>query len=195
MSRIVLALLFSVAWLDARAQPALPPCSGEPLANWTDCFGTFTFEDGMRYDGGYKDNFQFGIGALSSLKGHLLVAGFWQDDRLVTVSGNRWFLASRSGVGVTFVAVDSIREEGSFRRAWVMAALNEPMSQRKTLSIRSLLKFDCPNERYQTITANSFAGPFGSGDTSPSWTSEKWEYVAPGSAVAPLLGFVCGYEP
>jgi len=194
MSRIFIALLLATAWLDGHAQSSLPPCPAEPLANWTDCFGTYTFDDGAQYVGGYKDNAQFGSGALISPKGHLLVAGVWKNDRTVTVSGSRWFLVSRSGIGVTFVAMDSIREEESMRRVWVMATLNEPMTQFKTLSIRNLLKFDCPNERFQTVSANSFAGPFGSGDTSPSWTDEKWQYVAPGSAFAPLLRFVCDYQ-
>ena len=45
------------------AQSRLPQCPGDTKVVWTDCFGTYTFPDGQKYVGEWRDNQRHGRGA------------------------------------------------------------------------------------------------------------------------------------
>jgi hypothetical protein len=85
----------------------LPPCSTALRANWTNCFGsikrpsgediyagewknnqwsgrgTFTWEDGRKYVGEFKEFKQDGNGVLFGPNGTVISSGNWKDDKLV----------------------------------------------------------------------------------------------------------------
>src|SRR6516225_8483883 len=57
-----IALVFGIAWLgEASAQSSLPPCPPSGYV-WDKCIGTYTFPDGRKYVGEYRDNKRNGKG-------------------------------------------------------------------------------------------------------------------------------------
>jgi hypothetical protein len=51
----LIALVFGIAWIgEASAQSSLPPCP--PIGYvWDRCIGTYTFADGGKYVGEFRD--------------------------------------------------------------------------------------------------------------------------------------------
>ena len=83
MSRIFLALLLATAWLDARAQSSLPPCPGDfKTTTWTNCFGTYTYYDGSKYVGEYRDGKRNGQGIEYAANGTISRSGLWANGAL-----------------------------------------------------------------------------------------------------------------
>ena len=41
---------------------SLPPCEGSGKSTWTNCFGTYTYADGTKYVGEYKNGKRHGQG-------------------------------------------------------------------------------------------------------------------------------------
>ena len=198
MHRFLFAILVVFVWLDAHAQSSLPPCPTVKSAVWTNCFGEIQLSDGTRYAGEWKGNKYhgegtyrysngatyigmyrvgkpFGQGSWISPEGHTLVEGVWTDDVTVETAGGQWRYAAESNDNVWFVLTRSVKNEGAFRRAWIMRADFKPSATTRALSSRSLEKFDCVNERSQPMTTTAHSGPFGSGDTLYTAASEgRW---------------------
>ena len=195
MRSFFLVILVAAAWPTADAQSSLPPCPEDSPVAWTNCFGSFTWDNGTTYTGEWKDDKYYGQGSLISHKGYILAEGTWRDDTVAT-SGGRWKRVASSANFSLFVLMDSIRQEGAFRRAWTVRAYNEPQQDYRWLSAKSLERFDCADERVQVISATLFSGPFGSGAPSPldSLGKAEWSYVPPGSAFESLMKNVCGYK-
>lgn len=218
ISRIFLALLLAAAWLDGHAQSSLPPCPTGTSSEWTDCLGTYAFSNGDRYTGEYKNGkhdglgtytwangvkhiglfrngSKHGLGSLISRKGYTLVEGAWlEDDVYLGDMPWRYVAVSTDGTDHHFVLTQSIRQDGALRRAWIMTALSEPHQRGKWRSVRALIKFDCDDERYLSVTQTAWSGAFGTGEESASLGESNWEYVAPGTTMSPILKHVCNYK-
>jgi hypothetical protein len=194
MIRLVIVLLLAAAWLDSHAQ-SLPECSEEkPFYEWSGCVGTYTYPDGTQYVGGFASGESRGRGTLISAKGHTLVDGRWLDDVTVDSGGGRWRYVSDGSKAYFFVLINSIRQEGAFRRAWLMTAYKEPNPKYGWLSARELSRFDCGNERYQVVQASNYAGSWGEGDLLDSFGQGEWKYTQPGTVFADVAQYVCGYK-
>ena len=61
MHRLLLTLLIGFSTL-AKAESALPDCPADPSAVFDNCFGTFTWPDGGKYVGEFKDDKRHGQG-------------------------------------------------------------------------------------------------------------------------------------
>ena len=183
--QIVFALLLGFAWLDADAKSSLPPCPADTSVAWTNCHGTFTYGSGAKYVGTFKDDAYNGHGILISAKGFTLVDGVWIDNYTVISAGASWRYVSDGAGAIFFVATQSIRQEGVFRRAWVMRGYEKPDPEFRWLSIRSLEKVDCVNERTQRMSATAYDGPFGSGNPLETFGEREWNYVAK---------YICDYK-
>ena len=194
MTRIVVAVLIVFAWLDARAQSSLPPCPSDTPADWTNCFGTFTYENGIQYVGSWKDNKPYGQGSLISSKGYTFVEGFWRDNRTIDVNNLQWTWLGTSNDFSVFVLPESIKQVGAFRRAWVMWANAEPRPNSSILSTRRLENFDCVNDSQQYLSSSAHIGSFGSGTTVYSTNEGERGYVAPGTVLAIVMKYVCEYK-
>ena len=194
MSRIFISLLLATAWIDGHAQSSLPPCPDEPFDQWSNCSATWTFPDDSKYSGGWKDDKQYGRGSLISPQGYTIVEGIWRDDRTVMTSGVRWYLAGYAAESRFFVSMESIRQDGAFRRAWVMSAYYEPITENRWLSARALHKFDCLDQRQLTMTITLFSGSFGSGESSGTVDNDQWKYVPPGTGFFDVMKYVCDYK-
>jgi hypothetical protein len=192
MRPFFLAILIAAAWPTAHTQSSLPSCPNDSSAIWTNCVGTHIFDDRTQYVGGWKDNKFFGQGALISGNGYTLAEGVWRHDTVAT-AGGRWKRAAFSDTTSFFVLMDSIRQEGPFRRAWTLRAFNEPHENFRWLSQRVLERFDCINERSQQVTAHSYSGSFGSGKPLDSLGEANWQYVVPGSVFEYVTKYVCNY--
>ena len=59
----------------------LPSCKRN-AAVWDDCFGTFTFDDGVKYIGEWRDDKFNGQGTFTWADGRI-EKGIWKNDRLV----------------------------------------------------------------------------------------------------------------
>ena len=61
----VIALVFGVAWIcEAWAQSSLPPCPSD-ASIWNRCIGTYTFFDGRKYVGEFRDDKRNGQGTFT----------------------------------------------------------------------------------------------------------------------------------
>jgi hypothetical protein len=193
MRSFFLVILIAAAWPTADAQSSLPPCPNDSSIVWTNCSGVAAWDHGTAYIGEWKDDKRYGQGSLISPKGHTLAEGIWRDDTVAT-SGGRWRLVAVTETHALFVLMDSIRQEGAFRRAWTVRAYNEPHQDYRWLSAKTLERFDCADERVQVISATLFSGPFGSGAPLDSLGKTEWSYVPPGSAFESVMKNVCGYK-
>jgi hypothetical protein len=195
MRKILFLILIAGAWLDGHAQ-SLPKCPEEkPFYEWSGCVGTYNLGENAQYVGEFAAGGPRGRGALISKKGYTLVEGRWFDGVTVDVDGRRWQYASNSDVSHVFVLMSSIKQEGAFRRAWVMHALAEKDGRlNNSLSYQELSKFDCGNERIELLQLTSFSEAWGGGDVTGRLGKEKWEYFLPGSVYAEVAKYVCNYK-
>ena len=74
MKKIITILLLSLT----SSAYALPDCPSDVNAEWHNCFGTFTYPDGAKYVGGYKDNKRHGQGTYTWADG-TTQTGIWED--------------------------------------------------------------------------------------------------------------------
>ena len=82
----------------AEAQSTLPPCPSDVSVRWHNCFGTYTWADGDKYVGEYKDGKLNGQGTYTLADGRKYV-GEYKDDK-------------RTGNGKEFAANGSLTREG-----------------------------------------------------------------------------------
>lgn len=76
----LLALVFGIAWIcEAWAQSSLPPCPSDASV-WNRCIGTYTFFDGRRYIGEFRDDKRNGQGTYTWRSGWKFV-GEWKDGK------------------------------------------------------------------------------------------------------------------
>jgi hypothetical protein len=131
------------------------------------------------------------------VKGYTLVDGFWKDFETVTVAGRVWRWVADSDKFVMFVLTESIRHEGSFRRAWVMDAYFEPTKEGR-LSNRTLWRLDCANEKFQFLVSSDYSGAFGSGKLLDSYSTSgdkiEWDYIQPDTIAEGIAKYICGYK-
>jgi hypothetical protein len=193
MRSFFLVIFIAASWPDALAQSSLPPCATDSSVVWTNCVGSILRDDGGGYTGGWKDDKWYGQGLLISPKGNTLAEGVWRDD-IVAISGVRYKYVDATEEQSFFVLIGSIRQEGTFRRAWQVNAYNEPQVNFGWMSGKLLKRFDCTNERTQLITASFFSESFGTGELMHSFGEAAWEYVYPNSAGESLMKYVCGYK-
>jgi hypothetical protein len=194
MRRLFLTILIAVAWLDARAQSGLPKCSPNALLDTGPCFSAHEFNDGTMHVGGWRDGVRYGSGSWYSEEDNLIVRGYWQGANTVVVSDNRWQYLIRTNVFRYFVLLESIRQEGSYRRAWTMMAYKKP-NKDGWQSVRDLTRFDCDNERVKTLSFTAFSMDFGRGKVLASDRDEDdWAFIEPGTAFENVYKFVCNYK-
>ena len=217
MSRIFFILLLAAAWIDGHAQSSLPPCPTDTSVVWTNCFGTYIWPDGAKYVGEYKDGKRNGQGTMTSrsgmkyigeykqdepngqgafisAKGYPIAFGDWLNEETVVTPGGRWFWAGNSDYTSVFVLTESIRQDGMFRRVWVINAFSERNLEGGFLSTRGLEKFDCADERIQLVTQTNFSGAFATGDVLASLDEGEWTFVPPGTAYSAVVKYVCDYK-
>ena len=81
---------------------ALPDCVGSwSITNWTNCIGTYTWENGDKYQGVSKDGKRHGQGTYIYADGSKYV-GEWENNK-------------RHGYAIQYNADGSIRREGIFK--------------------------------------------------------------------------------
>ena len=112
MSRIVFALLLATAWLDAHAQSSLPPCPGDyKTTTWTNCFGTYTYYNGDKYVGAWRDGNRNGQGIEYNAFGTVRLSGLWANNTLsqaYAIDTNRFSLNAVSAVATAADSGDEI---------------------------------------------------------------------------------------
>ena len=59
---------------------ALPNCPSDTSVRWDNCFGTYTFANGDKYVGEWKDDKKYGQGTYTFANGDKYV-GEWKDDK------------------------------------------------------------------------------------------------------------------
>jgi clan AA aspartic protease (TIGR02281 family) len=84
----IVALILSLAPITiglspntAVAQSSLPPCQSYPNTDWTGCTGTYTYPDGRKYIGEWRNGSRNGHGTMTWPDGAKYV-GDWRDDDL-----------------------------------------------------------------------------------------------------------------
>ena len=105
------------------AQSNLPACQGSDATRWSNCVGTFTFANGDKYVGEYKDGKLNGQGTFTFANGDKYV-GEYKDDRrngqgtVAYADGDRYVGeykdGKRNGQG-TYIYADGDRHVGEYR--------------------------------------------------------------------------------
>jgi len=96
--------------MTAHAQSNLPSCTSPPFNN---CFGTFTWGDGSKYVGEFKDDRRNGQGTFTAASGEKYV-GQWKDDQ--------W-----DGFGTFYNSNGSIFQQGLWRKFKFVQAQSPPV--------------------------------------------------------------------
>lgn len=117
--RVLLLLLPTVA----SAQSQLAPCPSNPSVHWHNCFGSYTFADGNRYVGEWRNNNRNGMGTFTWADGARYVGQYLNGDRhgfgtMTWPDGNQYVgeyrANERNGQG-TFTFPGGNRYVGEFR--------------------------------------------------------------------------------
>ena len=113
-------------FLDAAKAPAWPACRGaQYVKTWTNCIGTYTFDDGSQYVGPFNDGEFHGHGTFIFLSGHRYVGDFQQSKRtgrglMVFANGDRYLGdhvdGVRAGTGSYQFAESKNRYVGQMQR-------------------------------------------------------------------------------
>ena len=74
-----LCLTFAVLLFSAGEGFALPPCPEDPNQRFHNCFGTYTFANGDKYVGEFRDDKYHGQGTLTFGDGRVL-EGVWKNN-------------------------------------------------------------------------------------------------------------------
>jgi len=77
--RFLFAILVVFVCLDAHGQSSLPRCPNNTSLKWTNCTGTFSSPDGVKYSGEWRDDMRDGQGTSTSPNGDKY-DGEWRDD-------------------------------------------------------------------------------------------------------------------
>ncbi len=103
-------------------QSNLPPCRVD-YGIWTNCFGTYTFPDGGKYVGDWKNGMYDGQGSLSSWSNDMYV-GKWKSGRydgqgtFTFANGDRyvgeWKDGKHNGQGIEYRADGSVLKSGLY---------------------------------------------------------------------------------
>jgi hypothetical protein len=75
------ALLCVSALQEAAAQSDLPPCPASRKVAWTDCRGSYTYDDWSKYTGEFKDDKRHGQGTMIYPDGQKYTGEFVNDRR------------------------------------------------------------------------------------------------------------------
>ncbi|WP_457798205.1 MORN repeat-containing protein [Methylocystis sp. S23] len=89
-------LLLSIAMtLSAAAQSEPPPCPTSRKVVWTDCLGSYIYDDWSKYVGAFKDDKRHGQGTMVYPDGQRYTGGFVADRRegagvYTSPNGSKW---------------------------------------------------------------------------------------------------------
>jgi hypothetical protein len=88
-------LVAASASQEAAAQSKLPPCPSSRKTVWTDCEGTYTYDDWSKYFGAFKNDNRHGQGTMVYQDGQQYSGGFVNDRRegagvYTSPNGNKW---------------------------------------------------------------------------------------------------------
>jgi len=103
---------------------SLPPCPSDPNATFDNCFGTWQWDDGSKYEGEWKKDMKHGQGTFTFANGDKYV-GEYKDD-LSHAQGTYTFADGRKEVGewendnlngyaIQYNSDGTIRREGIFK--------------------------------------------------------------------------------
>jgi hypothetical protein len=62
---------------------SLPPCGGSDYSTWTNCTGTYTYANGDKYVGEYRDGNKHGYGVYTKADGRVIRKGTWVYDEFL----------------------------------------------------------------------------------------------------------------
>jgi hypothetical protein len=107
-------------------------------------------------------------------------------------AASEWMVVAESDTGTKMsIRVGSIREAGSYRRAWVLMEPSIPFPSGARSSI-TLREFDCDGERERLLSFTAYAGPGGTGKVLGSDSEGgDWDYINPGSIMGSVSDLVC----
>ena len=126
MKLIRLSLLVFAFVLSGTAfgQSKLPACQGSDTKRWSNCTGTYTFTDGDKYVGEWKDGKYNGQGTYTYATGEKYV-GEYKDDKVngqgtyTFTSGNKYVGefkdTKKHGQGIYYSVNGSIKESGIYK--------------------------------------------------------------------------------
>ena len=78
---VFLAVVLAGSWASAEGSD-LPPCKGSDYSKWHNCFGTYTFANGNKYVGEFRDGKYNGQGTFTHFDGRI-DKGIWENNELV----------------------------------------------------------------------------------------------------------------
>ena len=102
-----------------------------------------------------------------------------------------WMKVTASSDDVYYLDTSTIRINGNFRKAWTLIDFIK-IGRKGLKSLKAFKEFDCKEERFRVLTAVGYEGQMGTGTVLGSENPTiPWGYVAPQTASAEVLRFVC----
>jgi hypothetical protein len=94
--KIIFPVSFFMMVGDVFAQSNLPACQGSEKTRWSNCFATFTFANGSKYVGEFKDGIPNGHGTFLFVDGSKYVGEYTRGKRhgqgsLTLPGGEKYF--------------------------------------------------------------------------------------------------------
>ena len=80
---IILCIPAALLLLSSTEGWSLPPC-GSPESTWTNCVGTYTFDDGSKYVGEWEDDNYHGHGTYTYASGSKYI-GEYRDGKILQI--------------------------------------------------------------------------------------------------------------
>ena len=155
---LILALLSSTAY----GQSKLPACMGSDVTRWTNCFGSWTWSDGEKYVGEWKDGKRNGQGIYDFENGDKYV-GAYKDDKqhgqgtFFVADGNislgEWEYGKPHGRFIEYYADKTIRRSGNYNDGILVASQYiDPQSFTNTTLIDVIKDLSKKTEFNKSIT-------------------------------------------
>lgn len=129
-------LLSVVTFQETRAQNGLPACPSSRKVVWTDCRGSYTYDDWSKYTGDFKDDKRHGRGTMVYPDGQRYMGEFVDDRRhgagvYTSPNGSTWTGEFRNdkpnGHGVLADKNGKVLKEGAWiDGVFVGQAVNPP---------------------------------------------------------------------
>jgi len=182
--KYILRLLVVLMMGSASAQSNLPPC--DPSSIFHNCFGTYTFSNGDKYVGEYKDNRENGQGTFTGANGDKYV-GEWKDGKrngqgtLTFARGEKYVGKFKDGIregeGTLYSEHGLIISQGRwyFNRFYPSPPVQQAIAPNQEKMVNT--------DSQSTPTQNASNSPACQGDLKSSWHNCLGNYKNPNGTI------------
>ena len=126
-----------------------------------------------------------------------IVFGLFCGNACAADSASDWTHLKAISGGNVYLNKKTIEQEGSYKKAWVIVEMNEPMvvNQKDNLvkSFKVLRLYDCQGSKEKFLSQTGYSESMGDGKVmmSKNTPDAQWKAVAPGDIQETIIKAVC----